>query len=288
MKNRPSLAGTLLGLLFLFGLFLPHSARAWGLEGHRLTGHMAEALLAPRARLQVQRLLEGGTLAQAATVMDEERAELAGRLPHAAAWHFDNQPLCKAASYRRYCAGQHCATAQIARFEAVLANARAPLAERRQALQFVVHMLADLHQPLHAASNADAGGNLVKVLVRARERRLHAVWDTDVVKSLARGQPEALAARNLLARHEARLATWRQPATPRQVQAESHRLAREVAYGRLPGFACGQPLHDDAIELTDAYLEQAREVAGVRLAMAAVRIAETLNRALGSAEKYRP
>jgi S1/P1 Nuclease len=254
-------------------------AGAWGLEGHRLTGHMAEQLLDTKTRLRVSQILGGGTLAQAATYMDEERDALAQPFPRSAEWHYDDKPLCAPALYKAYCPSGHCATARIHRYSKVLANPKAALAERRQALQFLVHLVGDLHQPLHAATNHDFGGNLVKVMVRSRERRLHAAWDTDFVRELTRGRNEALAAQELLAAFKARVPGWK-GATATQVLAESHRLAREVAYGALPGFACGQPLADSAIELTDAYATQARTVVAERLVAAAARIAGTLERAL--------
>lgn len=286
-RARRSLARPLFAALLRLGLALPASVLAWGAEGHRLTGHMAEALLSPRARLEVARLLQGGSLAQVATEMDEQRPELARRLPRADDWHFDAQPLCQPAPKQRWCGGGHCASSRIAHYTLVLGDAKAPVAQRRQALAFVVHLLGDLHQPLHAATHGDAGGNLRRVLVRAREWKLHALWDRDLVRSLTRGRAESVAARDLLERHRAKLDGWR-GATPRQVQAESHDLARRLAYGALPGFACGQSLPTQALELGPSYLEPAREAAGERLAAAGVRIADTLNRQLGGQEKRRP
>jgi phage terminase Nu1 subunit (DNA packaging protein) len=266
-------------VLWWWGAALP--AQAWGLEGHRLTGHMAEQLLDAKTRLRVTQILEGGTLAQAATYMDVERDALAQAFPRSAEWHYDDKPVCTKTSGKAYCPGGHCASSRIKRYSKVLADTQAPLAQRRQALQFLVHLVGDLHQPLHAATNQDLGGNLVKVMVRSRERRLHAAWDTDFVRDLTRGRKEEVAAQELLAQFQAQLPGWRGAPVSR-VLAESHRLAREVAYGTLPGFTCGQALADHTIELTDAYTAQARTVVAERLAAAAVRIAETLRRALAS------
>jgi len=52
---------------------------------------------------------------------------------------------------------------------------------RAEALRFLAHFVADLHQPLHCTErNGDKGGNLVKVtfLSEPEVTNLHRVWDS--------------------------------------------------------------------------------------------------------------
>lgn len=261
------------------------AAGAWGLEGHRITGHVAEALLDAKTRIRVQQLLQGETLAQAATWMDEEREALAQSLPGSARWHFNNQPVCRSAQAKSPCPQGDCASARIAQQARTLADKRAPREQRVRALRLLVHMVGDIHQPLHVASNLDAGGNLVQVMSRARQRNLHAAWDSDFVRDLTRGTREERMADALLRRHQAQVAAW-QAAPWTAALAESHRLAREQVYGPLPGFACarGQGIALAApIEITPEYRQQAVALVGERLVAAGARVAGVLQRTLEGA-----
>jgi S1/P1 Nuclease len=51
-------------------------------------------------------------------------------------------------------------------------------------LAFLIHLVGDIHQPLHAATNADEGGNYIVVESHPHARNLHAAWDTAVVYAL--------------------------------------------------------------------------------------------------------
>jgi S1/P1 Nuclease len=63
--------------------------------------------------------------------------------------------------------------------------------------------------------------------------------------------------------------------------AESTRLAKDVTYGTLPGFACNADLEQTRIALSDNYLQQAGPVVEEQLAKTGYRLAFMLNRALG-------
>jgi hypothetical protein len=57
----------------------------------------------------------------------------------------------------------------------------ASLADKQLALRFVVHLVGDLHQPLHVGKCCDKGGNDVKVTWFGKPTNLHAVWDSALV-----------------------------------------------------------------------------------------------------------
>ena len=58
---------------------------------------------------------------------------------------------------------------------------------RAEALRFLIHFVADLHQPLHAEDNDDKGGNNVRVALGRRRVSLHRIWDGDVVEAQLAG-----------------------------------------------------------------------------------------------------
>jgi hypothetical protein len=85
-----------------------------------------------------------------------------------------------------------CIVDKINQFTAELKNSKLDFEERLFALKFLLHLVGDLHQPLHTADNNDRGGNEVKVWTGAKTQPLHAVWDTELVRANAR-RPAMLA-----------------------------------------------------------------------------------------------
>lgn len=270
----------------LTGLWLALPALAWNAAGHRLVVLMAEPALTPAARAALAPLLGGERLVDAAVWLDEQRDVLAARIPGSRRWHYDAVPLCEAApDPGRWCRGGQCATAQLRRQLAVLGDAQAEPEARRFALRLVLHVVADLHQPLHAATAGDAGGNDRPVGWPGPRKpfttSLHAAWDGALLRDDLTGQDERrLAVQWWQAVPAARRVAWRGGDVDTW-RDESHALAREQAYGALPGWRCEPP--GDApprLELDARYRRAAQALMREQLVKAAVRTAEVLNSAL--------
>ena len=275
-RLRGARVAVALAAALLLGRAAP--AQAWGAEGHRIVGHVAEQLLDARARAALRALAGAQSLADLGLWMDEERDRLRATLPGSERWHFDNRPVCGGTAPA--CAHGDCASQAYARELAVLRNRAAPAAARLTALRIVVHVLADVHQPLHAADHDDRGGNgqLVNVGRRARPKPLHRVWDVDFVKRAVRGQDEARYAAQLVAEHRSRIGSL-QSGELRDWMDESTAIARDYAYGRLPGFACGAQL-PPVVQLPPRYADGAAGIVRERLARAGIRLAGVLNATL--------
>ncbi|HLY52791.1 MAG TPA: S1/P1 nuclease, partial [Steroidobacteraceae bacterium] len=154
-------------------------AFAWGPQGHRTVGAIADRLLTPAAHATVEQLLaadldrfgnaSGRRTLESISVWADEIRGTAQDHPR---WHYDELPVCGPAPARQeYCPRGECNSAQLERLIAVLGDRGADLRARNEALKWVVHLLADLHQPLHAANNADAGGNRVAVVLTGLRTR---------------------------------------------------------------------------------------------------------------------
>ncbi|MBS0396728.1 MAG: S1/P1 nuclease, partial [Proteobacteria bacterium] len=193
-------------LLALLALLGAGRALAWGPEGHRIAGLVAEQLLDARSRAALRELVGDESLADVGEWMDRERERLRREWPGSAQWHYDNRPVCEpGAPAERWCPDGQCASRAYASALARLADRGAPRAARRDALRIVVHVLEDLHQPLHAADHDDRGGNELRVRVgrRGHPKPLHAAWDGAFVKRAVRGESEAAFAARLVAEHRA-------------------------------------------------------------------------------------
>lgn len=157
-------------------------AAAWGPNGHRAVGQIAENHLTPEARAALEELMGPESLARAGTWADEIRSDPAW--DHAAPWHYinveDDETL---ETTRRSSRGDVLSAMET--FEAVLRNPEAPREERIEALRFLVHFVADVHQPLHVGRGGDGGGNGVLVLWFDEPTNLHTLWDTHLVEHQA-------------------------------------------------------------------------------------------------------
>jgi nuclease S1 len=285
----------LLGLLLIAASF-PPLVWAWGGQGHRTVGAIADRLLTPPARAAVARLLAGDldkfgrpsgrTSLEAVSVWADEITHTPAAQPR---WHYDDAPVCGGEALARYCPDGQCNSAQLGRLIAVLREGRGTLRERNEALKWVVHLLGDLHQPLHAADNADRGGNEVPVVlagVRTRGREnLHRAWDVDLVRLALHARGGQRPPRDVaeLAQEAASLVKDAGQGSPGGWALESNNLARNVAY-HYGEFACTRGPAAPVL-LDAAYQQEAAEIVRERLLLAGARLAGVLNQVFEGASE---
>jgi hypothetical protein len=177
----------------------PLSALAWGTQGHRMIGALAEDRLTPAAQAEVRKLLGNEDLAAASTWADEMRGSSDNRAfwsSYASNWHYVNIPAGSTyATSPRNPRGD--ALLALATFSAILTDEPIPAgvvqdglrlyfprfdphaAEvKRFALRFLLHILGDLQQPLHTGHVDDRGGNAIEFRWQGRNTNLHALWDS--------------------------------------------------------------------------------------------------------------
>jgi len=261
-----------------------------------MVGDIAARYLDPKPRAQVSELLKKDrladgepsgrrTLGEVANWADEIKDFPWGK--RRASWHYDDVSLCGSADRSKYCRSGRCASAQLARQLEVLRDPAARARARNEALKWVVHLVGDIHQPLHAADHRDRGGNLVQVSFFGERDNppygglnLHAVWDVHLLGRLAaeRGGERVLASAPI---GEADRKAWERGSIPDWID-ESHALARDRVYAPLPApVSCGERIAG-VIELGDAYYAVAAPVVEVQIRKAGVRLARLLNDALGN------
>ncbi len=294
-----------LGLLLLVGLAAAPAARAWDDEGHRIVALIAEHYLRPSVRERVQVLLEADhsgltsdtSMASEATWADHYRDSDRDAGPGAAhgpryeqtwRWHFVDLELSRP-DLTQACYGRpalppatpasqgparDCIVDKIEQFQAELANPATPAPERLLALQFLLHFIGDLHQPLHAADDHDAGGNRVRVVAAGRRPgSLHRYWDGEFVDDLGPDAPR-IATRLIAQISDGDRAAWMRGGIEDWAM-ESFAVAQAVAYGTLP-----PPSSHGEHRLSDDYIQLADGAVATQLSRAGVRLALVLNRAL--------
>ena len=269
-------------------------AAAWGDLGHKVTALIAYRHLTPAVRSKLDALLasDGDALtapdfASRATWADKYRESHR----ETAAWHFvdieiDHPDLAAACfGFPPLAPGQlaslgparDCVVDKIEEFAAELRNPATPRAERLAAFKFLIHFVADLHQPLHASDHEDRGGNCIGLSPSpdGHSSNLHAWWDTGVVEALGGS------AQDIATRLDARISSGQAKAwaagDPKAWAMESCQIARRDVYALPTRPTCGQ---HGSVALSAAYQAIARRDAALQLEKAGIRMAALLNRAL--------
>lgn len=174
-----------LALVLSLSLTTGSPAWAWGTLGHRLTARLAEKHLTPETLAAVKALLDDGeTIGDASVWADQHMREIKGSAP----WHYVNVPIDEPRYDAKFCPKGGCVVSKLAEFKRVLKDNTKPREERRQALRFVIHLVGDLHQPLHVGDNQDRGGNNTQVRFFQRGTNLHAVWDAGLIGRGPKGE----------------------------------------------------------------------------------------------------
>ena len=255
----------LLACLALAGA-APSPALAWGKTGHRVVAALADAQLSGLARAHVKELLGVESLDEAATWPDDMRSA-PGQFwqKTATPWHY----VTLNGIVYDHAPPEGDALDALNRYRATLRDPNANIADKQLALRFIVHLVGDLHQPLHVGKCCDKGGNEVKVKWFGRDLNLHSVWDSALVEEEQLSFTE-LAAK--LQRHTSNadvLAWW--DINPRDWISESGQL-RETVYP--------EPNRKDPKappELSYGYVYKYTPLMEQRLKQAGVRLAAYLN-----------
>ena len=197
----------------------------------------------------------GATLSSIATWADEIRSR------ETASWHYVNLPPGNCSYERaRDCDDGQCAVEALTAQVEVL-KSKTSDEQRLTALKWVVHLVGDVHQPLHAGFKGDKGGNLYQVQAFGRGTNLHSLWDGALIRNRAGGLDALRAAAappGIAAAAAPQAGPWAE---------ESCKIVE------TPGFYPGR-------FIDQAYVDQWDPVLVGRLKAAAQRLAATLNSAL--------
>ncbi|UAJ10313.1 S1/P1 nuclease [Glacieibacterium megasporae] len=256
---------------------LPTPAFAWGKTGHRVIGAIAERMISHRARNGVRAILGTESIAEASAWPDFERSNPdAFWQKEAGPLHYVTVPAGK--TYAEVGAPpEGDAVTALKRFAATVRDRNAPLADRQLALRFIIHIVGDLHQPLHAGNGTDKGGNDVKVIFQREPTNLHAVWDSRLIDQEQLSYTEM--ANWLNARiTRADRAKWRDP-NPLTWIGESAAI-RDRIYPEAPKSDAGKPdagKPGEPIKLGFDYIYAWTPTRDLRLEQGGVRLAAYLD-----------
>lgn len=248
--------------LFALGLLaaLPLHGWAWGVEGHRAVGNIAEHHLTKKAREQIAALLGTQSLTLVSTQPDEMLS-----LPEYKAtspWHYINTPLGLGHDqYIQAIKAQPEANAYNILLQKIkeMRDPAKTREQRAEALIFVVHLVGDVHQPFHTGRAEDRGGNDIKITYRGKDSNMHSLWDSGLLDYQGLDYTEM--GQQFSAVPAATIKTW-QAAEPAEWFFESYTAATKL-YGEV---TTGQALDFRYFPAHAPLLKMRLTQAGIRLA----------------------
>ncbi|SMD34736.1 S1/P1 Nuclease [Reichenbachiella faecimaris] len=167
-------------LTFLLLTFITYSsAFSWGKTGHRVVGQIAYDHLTSKAKKNIQAILGDEHLGMVGNYMDFIRADRTKDFM--TPWHYCTIPDGK--TYQEAGVPEEGDAIQtINRLIKELTSKEFTYESEIENLKYLVHMVGDIHQPLHVGNGEDYGGNNVKVdFMWDKSYNLHRVWDSGLI-----------------------------------------------------------------------------------------------------------
>lgn len=176
--------------LFVLSFVFPLTTYSWNAIGHMVVANIAYQHLQPNVREKIDNLVsylhkeypDTGSFLQISYWLDEIRGQHIDTYTH---WHYIDMPFSTDGTRVNHAIDTDNAVWAVNHIETVVKNDQANAYERARFLAFLVHIVGDLHQPLHTVSNlttthpnGDKGGNLYFVHYNNERINLHKIWDS--------------------------------------------------------------------------------------------------------------
>ncbi|RED98987.1 S1/P1 nuclease [Marinoscillum furvescens] len=247
--------------LLLVAVALP--ALPWGQTGHRVIGLIAEQHLSKKAKKRITAILENETLAEVSTYMDFIRSD--DNYDHMAPWHYatipDGQTYEEAGT-----PDQGDVIVAIERLISELKSKNFTDEDEAFAIKLLVHLIGDIHQPLHVGNGEDKGGNDAKLEYFWESSNLHRVWDSGIIDKQEYSYTEYTAWINHPTKDQ--VAQWQADGV--RVWANESKDYRQEAY-ELP----------ESNKISYRYNYKNLDLVNQRLLQAGIRLAGVLNEIYG-------
>lgn len=170
-------------LVVCLSLLLAHEALAWGQKGHDVTAYVAENHLTKRAAKRIAAMLEGYSPVYVSNWLDN--ASHTPEYAYTKTWHYLNVDEGETLeSMPKNPDGD--VLKAVTEIVARLKSGGLTPTEEALNLRMLIHLVGDMHCPMHAGHLSDLGGNRVSVIYFGDATNLHSVWDTALVESAHR------------------------------------------------------------------------------------------------------
>lgn len=166
-------------LLLIAALFCTAQAFAWGQKGHDVTAFIAENHLTDNAKSKIVAALDGHSLVYYANWLDN--ASNTQEYRYTKTWHYKNVDADETYENAQLATTGDVVVA-LKDIVAKLKNGNLSHEDENIALRMIIHLVGDMHQPLHMGHRSDRGGNQVQITSFNRNTNLHSYWDSEIVE----------------------------------------------------------------------------------------------------------
>jgi hypothetical protein len=168
-------------IIFLF-FYLPFQTNAWGVLGHRIVGQIADSYLTLTAKKAISKILGNESIAMATNWADFIKSDTT--LKYISPWHYaDINGGLSYLEFQTYLKNDTIVDAytQLNFLIKQLKNKQLTKDKKAMYLKLLIHIVGDIHQPLHVGHVEDEGGNKIKVTWFGTPTNLHSVWDSKII-----------------------------------------------------------------------------------------------------------
>jgi hypothetical protein len=252
-----------LATLFILSSLVVSTASAWGQNGHRIVGYIAQQYLTKKAQKNIENVLGHETLAEVSNFMDFIKSD--ATYDHMKPWHYctipDGQTYAEAGT-----PDEGDAIWAIDRFVKELKTKTFKEQNEAFVLKSLIHLVGDIHQPLHVGNGEDRGGNDVKLKFFWENSNLHSVWDTGMIEKQNYSYTE--------------YANWINHPTDEEIEKWQSATVLEWANESMQ---CREQVYDlpESMSISYEYIYKNRELVNQRLLQAGIRLAGLLNEIYG-------
>lgn len=163
-------------------LSAPLLSMAWGTNGHRISGQIAEEHLTPKARAAVHAILGNESIAMTSNWADFIKSDPAYNYLYS--WHFvDFERPYSYPEMVEFLEHDNNVDAYTKLNFLIGELKKKDLSKENKLLylRMLIHITEDVHQPMHTAHASDKGGNDFKVTWFGKPTNLHSIWDTELI-----------------------------------------------------------------------------------------------------------
>ncbi len=281
-------AAAVLTLVVSGSILAPDECWAWGGDGHQITAYIASDHLSAVAQRHIAQILgvpdeQSAVAAAMARAAVRPDREFRGSAPETVDWHFIN--ICRQdtpAEMQARCPDGACLPVQIDRFASDLRSGKQDGKwDSAAQLAFVINLMGEIHQPLHAITNADDGGKCLGVVSPEPANALHSLWGERMVIHVEHELHTSGPAQTAAALQKRFPDINTNLPSRKAIAWESHQLAEKHVYDPLaiPLQPCKPKgcTRMKAVKVSQAYLDRKWVVAARRLATGGYRLAALLN-----------
>jgi len=169
-------------LLVALFFYLPSGIMAWGVEGHRIVGQIADSYLTKKAKKEIYKILGTESIAMASNWADFVKADPS--YSYMSPWHYINLDSGLTAEAVQIFLDKDTTADAYTKINFLVAELKKTgLSPENKLfyLRLLIHLVGDIHQPMHAGREGDLGGNRIRVMWFGESRNLHQLWDDQLI-----------------------------------------------------------------------------------------------------------